>query len=287
MKFPSRRILDYSISTALLAAVLTAVPARAEEAAATSEWSFPTSVNLVSDYIFRGQSQTWGKPAAQFSFEADHASGAYAGFFASNVSRHWLPGAKVETDVFGGYRNKIADTVGYDVGVVYYAYPGANWKKSAFDGYNDSNGLNTAEAFVSLSYEWLSFKTGRTLTEFFGWSTNNSPVGGGFAGDSSAGVTGSTRGSTFYELNASYDVAEGWNLSGQLGRQKIKNATGLDITYYKVGVTKALPQGWSVGVFYSGSNEPNAYKKFLSLKNTSSESDIARKTAFVNIAKAF
>ena len=59
-------------------------------------------------------------------------------------------------------------------------------------------------------------------------------------------VTGNTRGSHFYELNAAYDVAEGWNLSGQIGRQVIAHATGLDINYYKVGITKALPEGVSV-----------------------------------------
>ncbi len=284
MMFPTRRTLPAVISAALLASLFAAAPARAED---TPTWTFPTSVSLVSDYIFRGQSQSWGKPALQFSTEADHASGAYAGFAASTVSKHWLPGAAMETDFSGGYRNKIADTVGYDVGVVYYAYPGGNWKKSAFEGYNDPNSLNTAEAYLALSYQWLTFKTGRTLTEYFGWSTNNSPVGGGFAGDSTAGVTGSTRGSTFYELNAAYDVAEGWNVSGQIGRQKIKNATGLDITYYKVGVTKALPAGFSVGVFYSGSSEPDAYKNFISLKNASTDSDIARQTVFVNVAKAF
>lgn len=267
-----------------------ALPAHAEEAAATAPaptWTFPSSVGLVSDYIFRGQSQTWGKPAVQLSLEADHASGLYGGFFTSNVSEHWLPGASAETDLYAGYRNKIADTVGYDVGVIYYAYPGANWKDSAFSGYNDSNSLNTAEAYVSLSYNWISFKTGRTLTEYFGWSTNNSPTGGGFAGDADAGVTGSTRGSYFYELNASYDVAEGWNLNGQLGHQVIANATGLDITYYKAGVTKSLPQGWSVGLAYYGSNEPDAYKGFLSLANTTSSSNIAKDKTVLSLSKTF
>lgn len=276
-----------SLPAAILSLSL-ALPAHAEEAAApTPAWTFPSSVSLVSDYIFRGQSQTWGKPAVQLSVEADHATGLYAGFFTSNVSEHWLPGASAETDLYAGYRNKIADTVSYDVGVIYYAYPGAGWKDSAFSGFNDSNSLNTAEAYVSLNYQWFTLKTGRTLTEYFGWSTNNSPVGGGFAGDADAGVTGSTRGSYFYELNGSYDVAEGWNLNGQIGRQVIANATGLDITYYKAGVTRALPQGWSIGLAYYGSSEPDAYKGFLSLANTTSSSNIAKDKTVLSLSKAF
>lgn len=38
--------------------------------------------------------------AVQFSIEADHASGAYAGFWASNVSSQWMPGANLEPDAY-------------------------------------------------------------------------------------------------------------------------------------------------------------------------------------------
>jgi hypothetical protein len=253
----------------MLAAGLLVLPA-AHAAEPASDWTVPMSSG----------------PALQFSIEAAHKSGFYAGFFASNVSDQWLPGASVETDFYGGYRFKLADTVGVDVGAIYYYYPGGNWNDSVFPG-TLSNRLDTAEAYIALSYEWLTFKTGRTLNEYFGWSPNNSGLNGGFNGDLGAGVTGNTRGSHYFELNASYDIAEGWNLSGQVGRQIVRNSTGLDITYYKVGVTKALPQGWSAGLFYSATNEPNAYKDFLSLAKSSGDSDIARDTFFVNVTKAF
>lgn len=285
MKPVFSRLVTASMTCALFAGV--SMSAQAEEAAPAPAWTFPTSVSVVSDYIFRGQSQTWGKPAAQFSFEADHESGAYLGFFASNVSQRWLPGATVENDYFAGYRGKIHDTVGYDLNLIYYTYPGANWKHSVFSGYNDSNTLNTAEASVAFSYKWMSVKAGTALTEFFGWSTNNSPKSGGFAGDYNAGVTGSTKGSSYVEMNPSYDVAEGWNVSGQLGHQFIRNADGLDITYFKLGVTRALPMGFSLGVFYSGSDTPAAYRHFLSLTNGTSPSNVARHTVFANLTKSF
>ncbi len=281
----SSRTLRSAVLLALAAGLGAAsAPALAEGDAA---WTFPVNVGVVSDYIFRGQSQTWGKPALQVSAEADHASGAYVGVAASNVSDHWLPGATVELDIYGGYRGKIADTVGYDLGLIYYTYPGANWSDSVFTGFNAKNSLNTLEASVALSYEWLTFKTGATLTEYFGWSTNNSPVNGGFAGDLNAGVTGSTRYSPFVELNAAYEVAEGWTVNGQLGHQMIRNSKGLDITYFKAGVSKAFAGGWTVGASYSVSSEPNAYKNFLSLANGTSASAIARDKFFVSVNKAF
>ena len=45
--------------------------------------------------------------------------------------------------------------------------------------------------------------------------------------------------------------------------------------------------GWSVGAFYSGTNEPDAYEKFLSLRNGTAKSDIAKDTVFVSISKSF
>jgi uncharacterized protein (TIGR02001 family) len=284
--------LKYACALVLAALSSMSFNAYAEEAPAaaaepTPDWTFPMSVSLVSDYIFRGQSQTWGRPAAQFAFEADHKSGFYAGFFLSNVSDHWLPGAKVETDLYGGFRGKLTEDIGFDVGGIYYMYPGADWDESAFDGFNASNKVDTFEAYAALTYKWLTFKTGITLNEYFGWSTNNSPVNGGFAGDLDAGVTGDTSGSYFFELNAAYEVVPSWTVSGQIGRQEINNSKGLDITYYKAGVTKALPQGFSLGAFYSGSNEPDAYEDFISLDNARSDSDIAKDTVFVTLTKSF
>jgi uncharacterized protein (TIGR02001 family) len=288
------------------AAPAAAAPA-AEAAAPAPDWTFPASISFVSDYIFRGQSQSWGKPAAQFGIEADHKSGFYAGFAASNVSDSWLAGADLETDFYGGLRGNLpgaASAIGFDIGGIYYYYPGANWSASSFTGSNKNNELNTFEVYASLSYKFLSLKAGSTLTDYWGWNKNNSgPVGvddntagiGDFNGNKNAGVKGNTNGSYFYEANASYEVFPSWTLSGQLGRQIISDSHGLDITYYKAGVTKAFSlagsSGWSVGAFYSGSSEPDAYKNFQSLRDglqhPGHQSDVARDTGFVTITKSF
>ena len=287
------------ISLAVLGALSLPSFTYAAEAAkeeATPDFTITSSASFVSDYIFRGQSQTWGKPAAQISTELAHKSGLYAGFFASNVSDKWLPGANLETDLYAGYRNTIGATdVGFDVGGIAYLYPGANWEDSVFNGSNSPNKLNTFEVYGGLSYKWLSFKTGITTTEYWGWNENNSapasePTNGGvgdFNGNPNAGVRGSTKGSYFYELNASNEILPTWTLSGQLGRQMIAHSGGLDLTYYKVGISKALPKEWSVAAFYSGTNEPDAYKDFLSLSNSGNKSDIAKDKVFFSISKSF
>jgi uncharacterized protein (TIGR02001 family) len=250
-------------------------------------WTFPASITLVSDYIFRGQSQTWGKPALQAGIEADHRSGFYAGISGSNVSDHWLAGANTEIDLYAGFRGPIAGDLSFDIGAVQYLYPGADWKKSAFDGYNGSNSLDTFEPYAALTWKWLTLKAGVVVNEYFGWSNNNSPPAGGFAGDFDAGITDDTSGSHYTELNAAYPLATCWTLSAQLGRQVIRNSTGIDVTYGKVGLIRAFPHGISAGAFYYMSDEPDAFKDFLSLANAHSDSDIARNTVVFSLTQAF
>ena len=286
------------ISAVLLMSGLSA-PVMAEEATVAADaapaavepkpdWTFPGSVSLVSDYIFRGQSQSWGRPSLQFAVEADHKSGLYAGFSAETVSDKWLPGANLEADYYAGFRSTlpgIASAVGFDVGAIYYTYPNGDWDQSAFP--SKSATLDTAEAYLALSYSWLTLKTGVTLGPYFGWNKNNSGVGIGFNGDLKAGVTGNTTGSYYYEADGLYEFFPTWTVNGQIGHQVINNSTGLDITYFKAGVTKAFASGWSVGASYSATNEPSAYKNFLSLENTTSQSDIAKDKFFVSVSKSF
>lgn len=259
-------------------------------AAPTPDWTFPMSVGYVTDYIFRGQSQSWGRGSFQGSIEADHVSGFYGGLSIESVTDKWLPGANLETDFYAGFRNKIGTSdFSYDVGGIYYVYPGANWDKAYTAPaplYNRKT-LNTFEAYAAVSYKWLTLKTGRTLTDYFGWTPNNSGIGFGFNGNPKAGVTGSTKGSYFYEADASYEVIPTWTLSGQLGRQVISEAVGLDITYYKAGVSKAFANGWVVGGFYSATNEPSAYKNYISLSNTGGTTNVAKDQILLSVFKTF
>ena len=96
------------IALALVSAF--AAPAFAEEAAPASEHTVTANVMLASNYIFRGISQSQNKPAIQGGFDYSHASGLYAGTWASNVS--WV-GTKdnnsMEWDFYAGYKGAFAD----------------------------------------------------------------------------------------------------------------------------------------------------------------------------------
>jgi uncharacterized protein (TIGR02001 family) len=273
----------------------------AEEAAAAAPaptWTFPGSVSLVSDYIWHGQSQTWGNPAVQVGIEADHASGLYVGFWGSNVSSHWLPNANLETDWTVGFRNTFATDFRYDVGAMYVYYPDGNFDKAAIGGvpqYYTSSRLNTVELYASLGWKWFTVKGGYNPTKFYGWNENNSGANltpASFAGDPTAGldVGGSTRGSGYVMASASYDVLPGLTLAGEVGRQMIAESTGLDWTWYKVGLTKSFNGGWAINGAVSGTAGTDAYHDFLSFDNTpvGTESETIDKTKFVlTLTKSF
>ena len=289
-----------SALSALSSAAFAEDAAPAAAAAPTPNWTFPGSVSVANDYIWRGQTQTWGKPAASFGIEADHVSGFYAGYWASNVSDRWLPGANVEMDFYAGIRNSFATDFKYDVGAIYVYYPGANFNKAAaFQAapgpYNDSD-LNTLEAYASLGWKWFSVKAGTTLTEFYGWNANNSgtaAAGGAnlpsFAGDASAGVdkNGSTRYSSYLQGNVSYDLPMGFNIAGEIGHEFIADSTNLDWTWYKATVTKSFDGGWSVSGAVSGTSGTSAYHNFVSFEKTSDTQSIDDTKFVVTLTKGF
>jgi uncharacterized protein (TIGR02001 family) len=290
-----------SLLLAGLLSMSAALPVMAEEAAAPAAaapaptWTFPGSASLVSDYLWHGQTQTWGKPAVQVGIEADHASGFYIGFWGSNVSSHWLPNANLETDWTIGFRNSFATDFRYDIGGMYVYYPDANFDKTGLFQYKSSK-LNTVELYASLGWKWFTVKGGYNPTKFYGWNIDNSgsPSAPGsnlpsFAGDPTAGVDagGDTKGSGYVVASASYDLPAGFNIAGEVGRQMIADSTNLDWTWYKVGVTKSFDGGWSVNGAVSGTSGTSAYENFASFDRAGESKDIDKTKLFVTLTKSF
>lgn len=124
-------------------AIALAHPALAQQndpaVAETPDFKASGSVTLVSDYRFRGVSQTDKGFAVQGGLTVAHKTGLYAGFWASNLAG-WgtFGGPNLELDLFGGYRLPVGNGT-LDAGLTWYVYPGGA-KKTDF-----------AEPFVKLS----------------------------------------------------------------------------------------------------------------------------------------
>jgi uncharacterized protein (TIGR02001 family) len=127
------------VAAALAAATLAvSAPAFAQEEDA-SAIKITGSVGLVSDYRFRGVSQTDKEMAIQGGITATHESGFYVGTWASNLSG-WgtFGGSNTELDIFGGYAMDLGGAT-LDVGLTWYMYPGG------------SDNTDFAEPYVKLS----------------------------------------------------------------------------------------------------------------------------------------
>lgn len=99
------------------------------------------SAALLSDYRFRGVSQSDEELAVQAGAIANHESGAYAGFWGSNLAG-WgtFGGANIELDLIAGYKFKPTESATLDVGVTYYLFPGGADETDFFEPYAKLSG---------------------------------------------------------------------------------------------------------------------------------------------------
>ena len=87
------------------------------------------NVGMVSEYFFRGITQTDKKFAVQGGLDFAHKSGIYVGAWGSNVDFDQSPDTEesVEVDLYGGWSGELGKSkVKLDVGAIYYWYPGSN-----------------------------------------------------------------------------------------------------------------------------------------------------------------
>lgn len=229
------------LASAVLAALATppAVMAQAVAGAPASPHTFSGNVGVVSDYLFRGISQTRGGPAIQGGVDYAHSSGLYAGAWTSNIN--WVKDQQdtsvpVEIDIFGGFKNTFAGgDWNYDLGVISYNYPGTKTVTT-----NNSAKADTVEISAGLGWKWLSAKYSyATSSNFIAW----------YGGPSGTNTNMNTRGSDYIELNANYELGDGWGINAHIGSQKVKNYqsagdTNASYADYKIGGTKDL--GWGV-----------------------------------------
>jgi len=94
-------------------------------AAGSASAQISSTVTLTSDYDFRAISLSAKDPALQASVDWAHDSGFYLGAWASNIDYGDADG-DVELDLYLGFGGGAEDGLGWDVGLVYYTYPGSN-----------------------------------------------------------------------------------------------------------------------------------------------------------------
>jgi uncharacterized protein (TIGR02001 family) len=150
-----RQFITNSLTcAAALAAFAAATPALAADEPKPA-LTVSGSVALVSDYRFRGVSQSNNGLAVQGGLTLNHESGLYGGFWASNLAG-WgtFGGPNLELDLFAGYKLPVgAGTL--DVGGTFYQYPGGATKTSFFEPYVKLSGTAGPVALTAgVAYAW-------------------------------------------------------------------------------------------------------------------------------------
>lgn len=253
------------IATAITALVVFPSFAMAQAAAASP---LTGNMSLVTDYVFRGISQTSGKPALQGGFDYAYASGFYAGVWGSNIS--WLQdtgaasSASLEFDVYGGYKGSIGDDLGFDLGLSTVNYPLRNLTSGFLNP-------DTQEVYGALSYKWLTLKYSQSIGALFGWAK---PDGS------------KTSGSGYLELNAAFDLGNGWGLSAHAGHQKVKGFSPASYSDYKLGVTKDIGFGF-LGLAATSTNAKGNCGRGEAYCWGGPQYDAGKSTAVLSFAKSF
>ena len=211
---------------------------------------FTANVTLINDYRYRGISQSNFNPAIQGGFDYAHDSGFYIGNWNSSIS--WIsdavstmPGqstsAPIEMDFYAGYKHDWSKGFIFDVGVLQYYYPNSGLPGGV-------NNPNTTELYVA-----QNFTAAEALTGYLKFSVAVTNLFG----------TANSSGSNYTDLTLNYDTGVwGLALNGHVGYQYLagsnpvggSNNSLYSYTDWKLGVTKDLGMGFSLGLAYVQTN---------------------------------
>jgi uncharacterized protein (TIGR02001 family) len=148
-----------------------AAPAFAQDTAPPGDFTISGSAAVVSQYRFRGISQSDNKPAVQASITLSHKSGFYVATWGSSASagNSTVDIGGSEIDVYGGYTHALgASGVTIDAGLYGYLYPG-NSSLDYFEVYGSlSKTLGPATAKAGIYFAPEQANVGRHNTYVYG-----------------------------------------------------------------------------------------------------------------------
>lgn len=129
------------------------------------------NVGMVTEYFFRGITQTDKKFAVQGGVDFAHNSGLAVGAWGSNVDFGDGDQASAELDLYGGWSGELGKSkITASLGAIYYVYPGAAssldynfWEVNA--GLSKDFGVASASAKISYSPDYFAGSGDATYVE--------------------------------------------------------------------------------------------------------------------------
>ena len=236
-------MIKKTLAMATLTLVSSAVFAQAAPAT-----TLTFNAGVVTDYRYRGITQSRNEAAVQGGVDYAHKSGFYAGAWASTIK--WIAdysyssGTKtgtdisgnVELDVYGGYKFDLAKDVTLDVGYLRYQYLGNNLEATRTNANaGQYNNANTNEIYTAITMGPITAKYSYSLSDLFGYIDS--------------------KGSGYLDLSANFEVIPSWTVTPHFGRQTVTAATyNASYNDMSLTVTKDLGKGLSASLGYYGTN---------------------------------
>ncbi len=208
---------------------LASVPALVQAQESTLSYN----VGVVSDYRYRGISQSRLEPALQGGIDYADKSGFYVGAWGSTIK--WIKDTagvtkgSVELDLYGGYKGT-AGGLAYDVGFLRYEYVKNNYQNATAGGVNAS----TNEVYGAVTYGAFTAKYSHAITDIFG--------------------NANTKNSYYLDLSATFDLGDGYTLVPHVGRQSFKNNSAISYNDFSLTLGKDLGNGLSLTGALVGTN---------------------------------
>ncbi|MFD0668305.1 TorF family putative porin [Ramlibacter sp. MAHUQ-53] len=212
-------------ATVLLSTLALSGAVFAQTKAPEPDYTLSFNAGVVTDYRYRGISQTRLKPAVQAGADLGHSSGLYLGTWATNIK--WIKDSgatdgSIELDIYGGYKGTAGD-IGYDVGFLRYEYVGN--KLGNVPGFANAN---TNELYAAVTVGPFTAKYSHSVSNLFGYLDSKN--------------------SQYLDINATFDLGGGWTVTPHVGRQVIKNNEAYNYTDYSVTLGKDLGNGLSASL---------------------------------------
>ena len=197
------------------------------------------NVGVVSDYRYRGLSQSRLEPAVQGGIDYADKSGFYVGAWASTIK--WIKDSgaskgNLELDLYAGYKGT-AGALGYDVGFLRYEYVNNNLGNQS--GFVNPN---TNEVYGAVTYGVFTAKYSHAISNLFG--------------------NPDTKNSYYLDLNATFDLGNGMTLVPHVGYQKFKNLDALTYTDYSLTLAKDMGKGVALSVALVGTDADKTQASF-------------------------
>lgn len=209
-------LLASLVMTGLVNVAKAADPAPAPEPESTLSFN----LGVVSEYRYRGISQSAKKPAVQGGFDYADKSGAYIGAWASSIT--WIKDSDpkgsakgpVEIDVYGGYKGALSDDISFDIGGLQYWYATNNL--ATVPGLVNAN---TFEIYGALSFGALTAKLSNSTGNLFG--------------------APNSKNSRYLDLSYTFDLGDGLTVVPHLGDQYVANNPA-SYSDYSIAINKDM-----------------------------------------------